>query len=42
MNPGANVSVGFDAKAPAKPAEPASFITDIITLLIGSPEFQQR
>ena len=41
-NPGANVSVGFDAKAAVKAPEPASFITELITLLIGSPEFQQR
>ena len=41
-NPGANVAVGFDAKAtpPGPPAAP--YITELITLLIGSPEFQQR
>jgi uncharacterized protein (DUF1800 family) len=41
-NPGANVSVGFDANAAVKAPEPAPFITELITLLIGSPEFQQR
>lgn len=41
-NPGANVSVGFDPKAAVKAPESALFITELITLLIGSPEFQQR
>ena len=41
-NPGANVSVGFDANAAIKPAGPSSHLTELITLLIGSPEFQQR
>jgi uncharacterized protein (DUF1800 family) len=37
---GANVSVGFDANSAVK--APAPFITELVTLLIGSPEFQQR
>ena len=38
-NAGANVSVGYDANATAKAT---GYITELITLLIGSPEFQQR
>jgi uncharacterized protein (DUF1800 family) len=43
-NPGTSVSVGFDANAAAKPPGPsaATYVTELITLLIGSPEFQQR
>ena len=42
-NSGASVSVGFDANAAAKPpGPPATYVTELITLLIGSPEFQQR
>src|SRR5882724_9218553 len=39
-NPGASVSVGFDANAAAKPPGPpaATYVTELITLLIGSPE----
>lgn len=40
-NPGTNVAVGYDANAAKQPG-PALYITDLITLLIGSPEFQQR
>jgi uncharacterized protein (DUF1800 family) len=40
---GANLSVGFDAKGqPNTASTPALFVTELITLLIGSPEFQQR
>lgn len=41
---GANVAVGYDAKAAVKPPGPSapSYVTELITLLIGSPEFQQR
>jgi uncharacterized protein (DUF1800 family) len=39
---GANVSVGYDANAAAKPSTPPPYVTELITLLIGSPEFQQR
>jgi uncharacterized protein (DUF1800 family) len=41
-NPGANVAVGFDAKAVKPPAPTILYITELVTLLIGSPEFQQR
>jgi uncharacterized protein (DUF1800 family) len=44
--PTANVPVGFNANgtpaAPPPAAQPASYISELITLLIGSPEFQQR
>jgi uncharacterized protein (DUF1800 family) len=41
-NPGANVSVGY-ADASNKPtAPPPKYVTELITLLVGSPEFQQR
>jgi uncharacterized protein (DUF1800 family) len=41
--PAANVSVGFDANAAAKaPVPPAPYVAQLITLLVGSPEFQQR
>ena len=43
-NPGANVSVGYGANATVKAdtPPPSPYITELITLLIGSPEFQQR
>jgi uncharacterized protein (DUF1800 family) len=41
-DPGANVSVGFDANRAKPPGAAATYITELITLLIGSPEFQQR
>jgi hypothetical protein len=40
--PAASVSVGYDAKASPPPAPPMTYISELITLLIGSPEFQQR
>jgi len=41
--PGSNLAVGFEANAAAKPdAPPVTYIAELITLLIGSPEFQQR
>jgi len=40
-NPAANVSVGFDAKTTSQ-TSPAPYIAELVTLLIGSPEFQQR
>jgi uncharacterized protein (DUF1800 family) len=41
--PAGNVSVGFDANAAAKaPSPPAPYVAQLITLLVGSPEFQQR
>jgi uncharacterized protein (DUF1800 family) len=41
---GANVAVGYDAKAAVKPPGSSTplYVTELITLLIGSPEFQQR
>lgn len=40
---GTNVAVGYDANgAPRPPAPAANYVTELITLLIGSPEFQQR
>ena len=42
--PTANVSVGFNGNglSPPPAAPPTSYISELITLLIGSPEFQQR
>lgn len=41
-DPGANVSVGY-ADASKKPTgPPPKYVTELITLLVGSPEFQQR
>ena len=37
-----NVSVAYDAKALPPPKDPESYISELITLLLGSPEFQQR
>ncbi len=37
-----NVSVAYDAKKPATVNAPAPYIAELVTLLIGSPEFQQR
>lgn len=37
----ANVSVGFDAKTTSQ-TTPAPYIAELVALLIGSPEFQQR
>jgi hypothetical protein len=42
-NRSANVAVGFGPNAKEKAGPPAlPYITELITLLIGSPEFQQR
>ena len=40
--PTPNVPVGFDAKASGPPAQPPTYISELVTLLIGSPEFQKR
>jgi uncharacterized protein (DUF1800 family) len=40
-NPAPNVSVGFDAKTTSQKV-PAPYIAELVALLIGSPEFQQR
>jgi hypothetical protein len=45
QTPSANVSVAFDAKnapMPATATPPAPYVAELVTLLIGSPEFQQR
>lgn len=39
---GANVSVGYDANVANPSGPPPAYVTELITLLIGSPEFQQR
>jgi uncharacterized protein (DUF1800 family) len=45
-NSAANVSAGYDAKAASQTAgaatAPPPYIAELVTLLIGSPEFQQR
>jgi uncharacterized protein (DUF1800 family) len=44
-SPSANVSVGFPSSGAAQPPSappPVPYISELITLLIGSPEFQQR
>ena len=43
-SPPANVSVGFNGNGTSSPpaTPPTSYISELITLLIGSPEFQQR
>jgi hypothetical protein len=40
--PTANVAVGYDAKTNGPPARPVTYISELITLLVGSPEFQKR
>jgi uncharacterized protein (DUF1800 family) len=40
--PDANVSVGYDGAATKATGPPPTYITELITLLLGSPEFQQR
>jgi len=40
-NPAANVAAGFDPKTASR-TSPTPYITELVTLLIGSPEFQQR
>lgn len=39
---GANVSIGYDVKVANPSSPPPLYVTELITLLIGSPEFQQR
>jgi len=44
-NPAANVSVGYDSKTASQTeaaTAPPRYIAELVTLLIGSPEFQQR
>lgn len=40
--PSANVPVGYDPKATGPNGPPATYISELITLLVGSPEFQKR
>ena len=45
VTPAEKVSVGIDDKGAsqsAAPPRPATYISELVTLLIGSPEFQQR
>ena len=45
VTPAEKVSVGIDYKGAsqsAAPPRPATYISELVTLLIGSPEFQQR
>ena len=37
-----NISANYDAKAPPAPGPPAGYVSELVTLLIGSPEFQLR
>ncbi|MGZ8843571.1 MAG: DUF1800 domain-containing protein, partial [Pyrinomonadaceae bacterium] len=37
-----NVPVGYDPKATAPDGSPVTYISELITLLVGSPEFQKR
>jgi uncharacterized protein (DUF1800 family) len=37
-----NVSVGYDGAAAKSTGPPPTYITELITFLLGSPEFQQR
>jgi len=41
MNPATN-PVGYDANTAPKPPPRGAYITELITLLVGSPEFQHR
>lgn len=40
--PTSNVPVGYDPKATAPDGSPVTYISELITLLVGSPEFQKR
>jgi uncharacterized protein (DUF1800 family) len=42
VEPSANVPVGYDPKATPPGGPPATYISELITLLVGSPEFQKR
>ena len=37
-----NVPVAFDSKTAPPPPPPATYVSELVTLLIGSPEFQHR
>jgi uncharacterized protein (DUF1800 family) len=38
----ANVSAAYDPKSSQTPGAPVAYVSELVTLLIGSPEFQQR
>lgn len=38
----ASVPIGYDPKANAQAGPPATYVSELITLLVGSPEFQKR
>ena len=40
--PTASVPVGYDPKANAPAGPPVTYLSELITLLVGSPEFQKR
>jgi len=41
--PSTHVSVAYDGKTASEPADaPALYVVELLTLLIGSPEFQRR
>jgi uncharacterized protein (DUF1800 family) len=40
--PTANVPIGYDPKTTASDGQPVTYISELITLLVGSPEFQKR
>ena len=37
-----NVSAAYDPKSSQTPGAPVAYVSELVTLLIGSPEFQQR
>src|SRR4029079_10775678 len=41
-DPTASVPVGYDPKANAPAGQPATYVSELITLMVGSPEFQKR
>jgi hypothetical protein len=40
--PTASVPVGYDPKANTQAGPPVTYVSELITLLVGSPEFQKR
>ncbi len=40
--PPATVSAAYDPKAAQTPGAPVAYVSELLTLLLGSPEFQQR
>ena len=41
-SPPTTVSAAFDPKAAQTPGTPAAYVSELVTLLVGSPEFQHR